>query len=220
MGCVARTVPQPTAAAPKCPVCARPLQNEAVCGNPVCGWGHRHIGRVEAVCLKTGPVDRLLKDFKYGRVGLGWKVIFGRLVLGWLAENHGPDDFDLIVANPTHPARRVRHTEQILAAAANQDVHDQWPFDRGDPRAIVKAKETAPSATQPWRDKKAAADALWEALEVPDPQRTEGRRILVLDDIATTLLQLNAVAGILKETGRASTVDGLVIARAVLPGRQ
>jgi len=172
---------------------------------------------VEAICLKTGPVDKLIKGFKYGEVGPGWRVIFGRLVLGWLQEHHQPDDFDLIVVNPTHPGRGVRHTELILAAAANEDLLDEWPFDGGDPKAIVKTQETPPSATQRWRDKKVAADALWEALEIPDRRRTSGKRILVIDDITTTLLQLNAVAGILQKVGGATTVDGLVLARAVMP---
>jgi predicted amidophosphoribosyltransferase len=171
---------------------------------------------VEAVCLKTGPIDKLLKDFKYGRVGPGWRVIFGRLILGWLQANHRPDDFDLIVVNPTHADRKVRHTELILAAAANEDLLDQWPFDRGTPQAIVKARATPPSATQSWRDKKVAADALRRALAVPDYRRTAGKRILVIDDITTTLLQLDAVAAVLQTAGHAGPVDGLVLARAVI----
>jgi predicted amidophosphoribosyltransferase len=213
MGCVAQTNTVP---ALHCPVCARPLRKGETCGNPLCGWDDRQVGRVEAICLKTGQVDRRIQDFKYGKVGLGWRVIFGRLLLGWLEEHHDPGDFDLIVVNPTHPDRQVRHMELILDAAASEDMLDEWPFDRHDPRAIIKTHETPPSASQRWRDKKIAADALWEALEVPDRRRTAGKRILVVDDITTTLLQLNAVAGILKRVGDASKVDGLVLARAIM----
>src|ERR1700738_32889 len=84
MGCVQQTNTVP---ALHCAICARPLKTGDACGNPVCGWGHRSIGRVEAICLKTGPVDKLIKDFKYKKVGPGWRVIFGRLVLGWLEEH-------------------------------------------------------------------------------------------------------------------------------------
>lgn len=213
MSCVAQTNSVP---ALHCPVCARPLKKGETCGNPVCGWSERCVGRVEAICLKTGEVDRRIQNFKYGRVGSGWRVIFGRLLLGWLEEHHRPDDFDLIVVNPTHPDRRVRHMEIILDAAANEDMFDEWPFDRRDPRAIIKMYETPPSASQRWKDKKIAADALWDALHIPDPRRTAGKRILVVDDITTTLLQLNAVAGILQRVGEANTVDGLVLARAIM----
>jgi predicted amidophosphoribosyltransferase len=211
--CVAQTNSIPPR---HCDVCARPLSPSETCGNPLCGWSNRHVRRVEAICLKTGPIDKLLKGFKYGTAGLGWRVIFGRLLLGWLQQHHHPDDYDLIVVNPTHPDRPVRHMELILDAAANEDLLDEWPFDRHDPRAILKTQETPPSASQRWKDKKIASDALWQALQIPDRQRTAGKRILVVDDITTTLLQLNAVAGILQTAGGADTVDGLVLARAVL----
>ncbi|MDQ6617423.1 MAG: hypothetical protein M3083_22415 [Actinomycetota bacterium] len=166
-----------------------------------------------SVLAREAPREKGIDRLK---VGPGWRVIFGRLILGWLKEHHDPADFDLIVVNPTHPDRVVRHTELILAAAANEDLLDEWPLDRGDPKAIIKTQETPPSATQSWRDKKIAADALWGALEIPDRTRTAGKRILVIDDITTTLLQLNAVAGILQEVGDATTVNGLVLARAVM----
>lgn len=214
--CVARTNSIP---ADHCPVCCRPVAAADTCPNPLCGWSDRTIRRVEAVCLKTGPVDRLLRDFKYGRVGVEWAEIFGRLFFGWLSAHHDPNDYDLIVVNPTHEGRKVRHTELMLTAAARHDDQRQWPFDRGEPPAIVKTHETPPSAFQPWRAKKVAADRLRGALLIPDRDRVAGRRILVLDDIATTMLQLNAVASVLRVAGEARSVDGLVLARAVL-GRE
>jgi predicted amidophosphoribosyltransferase len=210
---VARTNTIP---ADHCPVCCRPVAPAETCPNPLCGWGDRYIRRVEAVCLKTGPIDRLLRDFKYGRVEVEWADIFGRLLFGWLAAHHDPRDYDLIVVNPTHESRKVRHTELMLAAAARHDDARQWPFDRAEPAAIVKTHETPPSAFQPWRAKKVAADRLRGALHIPDRSRIAGQRILVIDDIATTMLQLNAIAGVLRMMGDARSVDGLVLARAVL----
>jgi predicted amidophosphoribosyltransferase len=104
----------------------------------------------------------------------------------------------------------------MLAAAARHDAARRWPFDRAEPAAIVKTHETPPSALRPWRAKKVAADRLRGALEIPDRSRIGGRRILVIDDIATTMLQLNAIASVLRMVGDARSVDGLVLARAVL----
>ena len=52
----------------------------------------------------------------------------------------------------------------------------------------------------------------WSAVDVAHPERIEGGTILVIDDVTTTLLQLNVIAGQLKRAG-AAEVDGLVIAR-------
>jgi predicted amidophosphoribosyltransferase len=198
-----------------CAICSHPLEAGQRCGNPVCNWGDRHIRRVDAICLKTGAVDRIIRGFKYGTAGLGWRVIFGRLVLGWLEANRAPGDYDLIIVNPpTHPSRAVRHTELILDAAHNEDLLDLWPFDR-EPRALIKVTETPPSASQKWKDKKIAADALQDALRILDPARMAGKRILVVDDITTTLLQLNVIAGVLRAAGHARVVDGLVLARSI-----
>ena len=65
-----------------------------------------------------------------------------------------------------------------------------------------------------WRDRKAESEgALHKTLEVPDAERTRGRRILVYDDVFTCGFTLNEVARCLREAGKATSVSGVTLAR-------
>lgn len=202
-----------------CPVCTREMSEpNATCGNPLCTTESRAIDRIAAVAVKTGPIDAQIKRLKY-EAKVGWATIFGRIVLGYLDQHRTPSDFDLIVANPTYvgpgATRTVRHTELVIEAAAEEDLLGRWPFDTAEPRAVVKRGPTPPSAapgTNYW-SKVAAADALLEVLDVPEPARTRGRRVLVYDDVCTTGHQLDRVARVLRDKGGAERVEGLVLAR-------
>ncbi|MGH2718966.1 MAG: hypothetical protein ACRDJU_10335 [Actinomycetota bacterium] len=50
-------------------------------------------------------------------------------------------------------------------------------------------------------------------LQVTDPAQINGKRILVYDDVCTTGSQLDVVAGVLIDQGRAANVEGIVLAR-------
>ena len=62
-----------------------------------------------------------------------------------------------------------------------------------------------------------AACDLRAALEVRDPSRVSGRRVLVVDDVFTDGSTLREVAGVLRGAG-AAAVSGLVLARATITG--
>lgn len=209
--CVASSSPLQ---ADRCPVCCRGLSGSP-CGNPVCGWDDRHVRAVHAIAKRTGAIEQVLKNFKYdGKAG--WAMILGRIVIGWLESKPDlADQYDLVTVNPTHVNRSpLRHTELILDAAKTEDQLGWWPLDDPGDTALRKHNETA-SATAygtTWRAKKQAADELWGAVDVAHPDRIEGKTVLVVDDVTTTLLQLNVIAGLLKRVG-AADVDGLVIAR-------
>jgi predicted amidophosphoribosyltransferase len=144
-------------------------------------------------------------------------VIFARLLVGWLEANAAHDLPDLIVAHPTytHPAHdRLGHIEKIIVAASIEDYEGHWRFDAGSPPAIIKTRATEKSAGQTAAAKRAAAAELRAALAIPNPDRTQGRHILVFDDVCTTGSQLNAVADSLLAEGRAARVRALVLARA------
>lgn len=198
----------------RCPICCRPLRGSS-CGNPVCGWDDRDVRVVHAISKRTGAIEQVLKRFKYdGKAG--WAMILGRIVIGWLeARSDLAGEYDLVTVNPTHPNRSpLRHTELILEAAKTEDQLGWWPLDDPANTVLRKHTETA-SATAygtTWSAKKQAADELWWAVEVAHPERIQGKTVLVVDDVTTTLLQLNVIAGLLKRAGAAS-VDGLVIAR-------
>ncbi len=147
----------------------------------------------------------------------GWSLIFGRLLVGWLDSHASGSPPDLIVANPTYvdPGRQgPGHIETIIRQAATADYEHRWAFDTMTPTAIIKTATTERSAGQSATAKRTAAPEVRRVLTVPDPKRTQGRDILVFDDVCTTGSQLNAVADCLFTDGLAARVRGLALARA------
>lgn len=200
-----------------CPVCSQRPRPDGGCGNELCHRSDRRIRLVHTLGYQSGPLRRVINDYKYRGVR-GWSVILGRLLTGWLDEHLAATAPDLIVANPGfRPGANAPpgHAERVLAAAAAADPAGRWPFDQQEPAAIVKIRPTLTSAdAQAW-SKRVSGYELRSALRVPDPARIAGKRVLVYDDICTTGTQLDAVAQCLLDQGQAASVDAVVLARAV-----
>ncbi len=198
-----------------CRVCSQVMEH-GVCPNPLCADPSRQITRIRAIAYYSGDLATTIKRYKYqGKVG--WSLLFGRLLVAWLVENGRANRPDLIVANPTfHDAGSPSsgHTERVLEAAAREDLLDEWPFDAAVPRAVVKTHATPTSAGKSATEKREAAAQLRRALRVPERARTQGRHVLVYDDICTTGHQLDAVADVLMSEGGAADVEAVVLARA------
>jgi predicted amidophosphoribosyltransferase len=198
-----------------CPICSQILDGGR-CPNWLCSDPQRRIARIRAIAYLSGDLRSKILDYKYGG-RTGWAPIFGRLLVGWLEQNAVVSPPDLIVANPTYVAPdgpAFAHTEAVLAAAEREDSLGRWPFDVGSPRIIVKTGPTTKSAASTAPAKRAAARELRRALQVTDPARTVGKRILLYDDVCTTGSQLAAVAAVLIDQGSAASVEGIVLARA------
>lgn len=188
----------------------------AACPNWLCTDPNRRITKIRAIAYLSGPLRRTVLNYKYdGRSG--WSLIFGRLLLAWLDRNARQDPPDLIIANPTflgEGGAPFGHTERVLDVASREDVLEEWPFDTTEPRVLLKTTPTSKSAASGAAAKRAAAAELQRALCLSEPNRVEGRRILVYDDVCTTGSQLNTVAGFLIDEGGAVDVEGIVLARA------
>jgi predicted amidophosphoribosyltransferase len=196
----------------RCRTCSRPHDAGEKCRNPICNWDDRGFNQIFAICPKRRLIERAIWRFKYDGA-LGWGPIFGRVVLGWLDENLESDNYDVIIANPTHTSRAVRHTERILEVAASEDTDGVWPIA---PRALVKISETGESAGKgtSWQQKWEAAQQLKGAVRRNAGVDFMGQRVLVFDDITTTCAQMHVLGQMLGAWG-AAEVDGLVIARSV-----
>lgn len=198
-----------------CPVCNQMLTGDT-CPNWLCSDPNRSITRIRAIAYSSGSLRSTILKYKYdGRHA--WSLIFGRLLVAWLNQHAHSSPPDLIAANPTYVGpggASFAHTERVIEVAATEDVLNEWPFDIAEPRALVKFRETQKSAGNGAAAKRAAAAELREALRIPDRTRTNGRRILVYDDVCTTGSQLDAVARYLMDEGGAAEVEGLVLARA------
>lgn len=200
-----------------CPVCSQLLDADGACPNWLCDDPQRRIDRIDAIAYLSGALRSKIHRYKYdGKTG--WSLIFGRLLVGWLEAHAADDPPDLIVANPTFTGPDgpdIGHIERIIDSAAIEDTEERWAFDvENETPAIIKTGPTEKSAGRSAAAKRASAAELRRLLEIPDPTVTEGRKILVFDDVCTTGSQLNTVAECLLEDGNAARVCGLVLARA------
>jgi predicted amidophosphoribosyltransferase len=214
VACASKTL---EAIAPRaCPVCSQRLDNGSTCRNWLCTDPDRHIERIDAIAYHSGPLQKKIHSYKYdGKTG--WSLIFGRLLVGWLEAHATADPPGLIVANPTYVGSGQPgpgHVEAIITSAATADYEARWTFDLAAPAAIIKTQPTERSAGRTATEKRIAAAELRAVLAAPDPARTQGRDILVFDDVCTTGSQLNAVADCLLHDGHAARVRAVVLARA------
>jgi ComF family protein len=117
---------------------------------------------------------------------------------------------DLAVAIPLHRRRhRVRGFNQSLRLLLPLARQRRILVER---RLLERVVETTPQARLTARERQRNLRGAFQASE-----RVEGRRILLVDDVATTLATLNAAARALRQAG-ATHVSAYVVARARAPG--
>jgi predicted amidophosphoribosyltransferase len=218
LACASRQLSRPGADC--CPTCSQRLRPPGGCPNELCRSTGRRISKIHAIGYQAGPLRQVINAYKYHGTR-SWSVVLGRLLLAWLEETMATDPPGLIVANPGFVGpggQEFAHAEAVLAAAADADRSQRWPFDTSSPAAIIKTRATLKSAdAQAW-SKRATGYELRTALKMPDPSRTAGKLILIYDDVCTTGTQLNAVADCLLGEGHAARVEGVVLARAAWRG--
>jgi predicted amidophosphoribosyltransferase len=208
----------------RCVTCDLALKDNGECGNPICSWSidSRYFEWNYAIAMRSGVLERAISSFKYQNKW-GWKDIFARVLVGFL-DDEAPtfDPFDLIVASPTYldadGDRSYDHTGDVVVAAYDE-ADGLWPFDTGDPPAIVKTTTTPRFVGKTWQQRRQIAEGeLRDSLSIPDRRRTEGRAILVYDDVFTDGFTLREVARCLKVQGGASTVCGVSLTRQPFRG--
>lgn len=209
----------------RCDICDQMFNAGAsACMNPVCAMSERWFRRNYAVAIRSGVLESAINAYKFQEQH-GWSAIFGRILVGFLADHR--DVFggvDLIVASPTYTGPEARrswdHIRGILEAAGTEDWFDAWPFDLIDPPAIIKTVDTPPMTGLTYKERRVNAEGpLRAALSVPDPARTNGKTIAVVDDVFTGGLTLREVARALRLQGGATVVIGLTLARQPAPTR-
>lgn len=210
----------------KCGVCDRPFDAyKDECANPICNFDERYFLWNYAVAMKSkrGPLEEAIKAYKYLDQKY-WAIVFARVLLGFLEDQSDLfEDFDLIIASPTFVGlggRTWDHTRLVLEHAAIED-DNFWPFDIGDTQpAIIKTKPTTSMTGKTWRQRhEIAKNEIRPALQIPDPERTEGMDILVYDDVFTDGHTLYEVARCLKLQGGAAEVCGVTLARQIYQGQ-
>lgn len=198
---------------PWCSRCGRPLDaggsSDAVCTD--CATEAPVFRRAFSVLPYEPAVQRAVTRLKYGRdatLAPALAMLFQRIVPAPVL----PFEYDWVTAVPLHPKRlRWRGFNQALLLA--DSLTSTYGLRLG--RTLV----TRPVATrtQASLDRAGRIANLARAFAVPKPAVVKGKNVLVVDDVMTTGMTLQACAAALLEAGAAS-VDCLTIARA-LPNR-
>jgi len=203
----------------RCAVCGRPLAGDDVpCHNPLCASASRWFRWSVAAADRSGPIEAALNAYKYAGT-LSWAPVFGGMLVELMERRRRLfEPFELITSSPTFVGRVGRgfdHTRLILLEAARRSARERaWPFDTGPVAAIVKTRPTPRLAPLGHAERRRVAEELIRpALNVPDRNRTAGRRILVVDDVFTDGRTLDEVARVLRLQGGAREVCGLALCR-------
>jgi predicted amidophosphoribosyltransferase len=204
----------------RCSSCEQVLRGPGPCPTEWCRRSDRGWSVVFAAGVHAGGLRRAIVGYKYGGERW-WAGVFARVLAGWL-DRRAPwtEDFDAIVAMPAYsgPGAR-RHWDPVaeMVGALGALVGSAWSIEAD---LVRKIAETRPMSGSTRRDRVTIASReLRVALEVPDPRRVRGARLLVVDDVLAEGSTLREVALALRRAG-AAEVAGLVLARPDWQGRR
>ncbi len=193
-------------APPACSACDAPVDRRSVfCVACAAAVARAAPSPVVAFAIYGGAISTALRRLKYGdRSDLARP-------LGHLLRRAARDaslEADLVVPVPLHAARlaeRGYNQAALLAAAAACELGAPL-----EPRALVRTRHTPQQARLPRAQRLQNVSG---AFRVRVPARVRGRRVVLVDDVATTGATLDACIAALREGG-ADAVTALVVARA------
>jgi ComF family protein len=203
-------------APPACAACDARLDRSAVlcapCAEAVLPAAPASVGiPVVAFALFGGSIAAALRRFKYDdRSDLARP-------LGHLLRRAARDarlSADLVVPVPLHPRRLAERGYNQAALLAAVVAHEL-----GAPLAARALTRTRHTPRQARLDRANRLANVAGAFQVRTPAHVRGRRVVLVDDVATTGATLVACADALRRAGAAS-VTALVVARAERGGRE
>jgi ComF family protein len=189
---------------PLCPRCGRPQLNGVVC--PVCtGWAAA-IDGIRAPFKFEGVVRQAILEFKYNNLR-AIAALLGQWLNDYITQN--PLPADVLVPVPLHRQRlRERgYNQSRMLAFELSKLSGMRLVDN----CLVRQRHTAPQARTSSVDER--RDNVAEAFSCRD-LRLKDKRVLLIDDVATSGATFDACAQVLKSAG-ASSVWGLALAKEI-----
>ncbi len=187
-----------------CPECGRISEGGRYCQN------HRHntalSGIIVAARYDTGPVKEMVHHLKYsGFVSLSEHL--GELICQQISTQFDKLDF-IVVPVPLYETRQNRrgfNQSELIARYVSAKLN----LPGGD--ALIRQIDTKPQVELS-REKR--LKNLENAFSCVDPDLVLDRKILLIDDVATTGATLNECAKVLKSAG-AKEIWGAVVAKNI-----
>lgn len=189
---------------PICPRCGLPEPEGAAC--PDCSGWQPAIGGVRAPFRFEGIVRRAIHELKYRNLRAAAEPL-SELLGHYLEDNHMPAE--VLVPVPLHQKRlRERGYNQSELLATGLSKRSGLPVVAG---CLIRLRHSSPQAqTASVGDRHKNVATAFACRD----QRMQDKKVLLIDDVATSGATLNACAAALKESG-ASSVWGLTLAREV-----
>lgn len=204
-----------TPTSPLCPTCGVPFLTGNDADHP-CARCLQHPPRFnraracaiyDAAAASDHPLKSVLQQYKYNR-----DVWLARPLAALLVER-APfvvSSYDVILPVPLHVQRlRWRGFNQAQFLARPLARASGVPLD---PHSLQRVRPTRPQVEL---DEKERRHNVAGAFHAARPERIDGRRILLIDDVYTTGATVDECSQVLMRAG-ARSVDVLVLARAVL----
>ncbi len=195
------------------PLCSRcglpflePEGEDHPCGE--CLAAERPYAVARAVGYYEETLLRAIHLFKYrGKTGIG--EVLGKMMADFAGGRWEMGAFDRILPVPLHPKRlRERGFNQSVILACEISKRFAVPLD---PRSLERRVPTAPQVGLGREERSANVRG---AFAVGSPERIDGKRILLVDDVFTTGSTLGECSAVLLRAG-AEGIAVLTMARAV-----
>lgn len=169
-------------------------------------WGRFPLQKASSFLYfsKGGRVQNLMHEFKY-RSNKEIGFYLGELFAKELSKENWFDEIDLIIPIPLHPKKQqIRGYNQSEEIANGFEKQSSVPVDIGIIKRIVASEtQTKKSRFRRWENVK-------EIFQIDNPNKIEGKHILIIDDIITTGATLEACAQ------KLLSIDGVKISLASL----
>ena len=196
----------------RCPSCALPSFQSALCGR--CLSEKPHYDATVAALAYAYPLDAAIQAFKYqGKLGLArtFAALMGQALAAREAqqrEQEAPfEKVDLVIATPLAAARLAERGYNQAHELARLLARQRRLKLEGE--AVTRHKHAAPQAELPWKERAKNIRGAYAAA-----RRFDGLSIAVVDDVMTTGSTLNELAKTLKKAG-AVRVTNWVLARTL-----
>jgi len=186
-----------------CPRCGRPKSDGQLCH--MCQKSPLRVSPIRSAFLFEGHIRDAIHALKYRGAKEIARTLSVRMATAW--HNYAMES-DGIIPVPLHPNREMKrgyNQAVVIARALTREVH--IPVIEG---ALVRKRNTASQTKLNQQERRKNVD---DAFSCVDTTHIIGKRITLVDDVATTGATLDACAAALLASGAVS-INAFTLARA------